>query len=124
MSHPTYCSDGACTQGEHATSIPIGSVGGLCLSACVGGWVHCTGRDPAWPWNIYARLRITSGEATELRTLVIAELHFVSVPTVRQMRRAPIDWIERRANDPEMKSQILAAIERAGGVSHPHSCPA
>jgi hypothetical protein len=86
--------------------------------------VHCTGRDPAWPWNIYARLRITSGEATELRTLVIAELHFVSVPTVRQMRRAPIDWIERRANDPEMKSQILAAIERAGGVSHPHSCPA
>jgi hypothetical protein len=99
MSHPTYCSDGACTQGEHATSIPIGSVGGLCLS-------------------------IIPGEATELITLVIAELHFVSVPTVRQMRRAPIDWIERRANDSEMKSHILAAIERAGDVSHPHSCPA
>jgi hypothetical protein len=32
VSHPTYWSDGACTQGEHATSIPIGLTGALCAS--------------------------------------------------------------------------------------------
>jgi hypothetical protein len=45
MSHPTYCSDGACTQGEHATSIPIGLTGALCASP--PDYVRSNG-EPRW----------------------------------------------------------------------------
>jgi hypothetical protein len=47
MSHPTYCSDGACTQGEHATSIPIGLNGTTTPARLVIRAKHGGQRDAA-----------------------------------------------------------------------------